>query len=295
MAGLLDGVLPAIYSAGDRAKRQLSGLLSDPLGSLQLAFGKAYDDLGALDTLQQQAFSDPRRPLAVTDQAAFNKLSDAYLNGVMNFAPIGMVQPLAKRETDAAMKAVGYERGWYRGGPKIEGSRKSGDWYTQDAQEAADYAKRFGDKAEVREYAVPQKMQLKFDASYNSRLANDIATQVEGMGEAGAKLAKELRRYGPNDRPTGLEVWRGLSKFIGDDVAMDVVGRLGFNGVRGVNSPSYLRVFPKTTVRDANQAKFDPARILENDIYGRADPMLMGGLAALAGGGYAGFHSLADE
>lgn len=196
---------------------------------------------------------------------------------------------------DAARRAAGFERGWYRGGetPNAAGN-KTGPWYSRVAEEAEDYAKRFNGKADMREYAIPEKGRLRFDKSYDRRLASDVAAQVEGMGEPGKKLAVELRSYNDGERPSGMEIWRGLSKFIGDDGAMEVLGKLGFRAVEGINSPNYIRVFPSTPVRDAARAKFDPARMNEDNIFGRADPMALAVTAGLLGAG-AAYRSRAGE
>lgn len=90
MSGLLGGVLPAIYSQADRAKRYLGGLLSDPVGRMQQAGGQAVDDLTKIGLLSEQAFSDPKNPMKMQDNAASRQLVDTYLNSVMNFAPVGM-------------------------------------------------------------------------------------------------------------------------------------------------------------------------------------------------------------
>ena len=90
MSGLLGGVLPAIYSQADRAKRYLGGLLSDPVGRMQQAGGQAVDDLNKIGLLSEQAFSDPRNPMKMQDNAASRQLVDTYLNSVLNFAPVGM-------------------------------------------------------------------------------------------------------------------------------------------------------------------------------------------------------------
>lgn len=196
--------------------------------------------------------------------------------------PIGHMTD-AQRE--AAMRAAGYDRGWYRGGPKITDGKKSGDWYTYQApEEAADYARRFGANGEVREYAVPIKETMQFDRGYPSRMAHDIAARVEGLGEKGAKLASELRSYDPGEYISGAEAWRSLSKWLGDDVAANTLSDIGWRAVQGINSPTYLRVLPRGTVRDAEKAMFDPARIRIDDIFGAADPALLSALGVGAGG-----------
>lgn len=50
--GLLDGVLPAIYSAGNTAKRRLNGLLADPAGTMGLGVTRfAEDNNNLLNTM----------------------------------------------------------------------------------------------------------------------------------------------------------------------------------------------------------------------------------------------------
>lgn len=90
MSGLLGGVLPAIFSQADRAKRYIGGLLADPVGRMQQAGGQAVDDLSKLGLLSEQAFNDPRNPMKLQDNAAARQLTDTYLNSVLNFAPVGM-------------------------------------------------------------------------------------------------------------------------------------------------------------------------------------------------------------
>jgi len=199
--------------------------------------------------------------------------------GAVLISPQGGLTDAAR---DEAMRAVKYDRGWYRGGPQITDGKKTGDWYTRIKDEASDYAARTPG-AEVREYAAPINT-IKSNSAYSPRLAQDIATKVEAISPEGANLAKQLREYYANDKISGLEVWSGLSKHLGDDTAANVLKELGFKGVEGVKKPQYLQTFPSTMVRDANQAAFNPARLDQNDIYGKATP----GLLALTAGGAAG-------
>jgi hypothetical protein len=192
--------------------------------------------------------------------------------------------PAINPNADEAMSAVGYERGWWRGGPEIKDGKMSGPWYTRIPEEAADYARRTPN-SEVREYALPAKSILRFDRSYPSRLAHDIASDVQSMGPEGAKFASLLRSgYGADDVISGAEAWRGLAKWLGDDVAAEVLAKRGFRGVEGLNNPQYMRLLPGATARDANRAKFDPARMKVDDIFGAADPALLAAIAGLTGG-----------
>lgn len=97
MAGLLGGVLPWAYSQGDRLKRHVNGLLSDPMGSLEQTAGLLMDKHREHQALQAQAFADPQRPFKVTDQEALGGMVDQMMAGPMGFAPAGMaklVKPL---------------------------------------------------------------------------------------------------------------------------------------------------------------------------------------------------------
>lgn len=91
MAGLLSGVLPAIYSAGDWAKRQMSNIASDPVGVAQQSLGQTQDVMNEVQTLQQQAFGNPSNPLQITNRAALDKLVSLQLNSPLNPAMAGMV------------------------------------------------------------------------------------------------------------------------------------------------------------------------------------------------------------
>lgn len=97
MAGLLSDVLPFVYSRADAAKRALSGLLGDPLGTLQQAVGNANDKAGGL--------------LAMTDAATregntYGPATQALANVVGNsYFPTGIVSPryVIKRGGSAAL------------------------------------------------------------------------------------------------------------------------------------------------------------------------------------------------
>jgi len=203
-------------------------------------------------------------------------------------APVAKAARTAPASADDAMRAVGYERGWYRGGPSPKDNRMTGPWYTRIKDEATDYARRFGKDADVREYAVPTEGVLRMDRAYVPQLAKDVAQKAEAeFGPAGAKLASLIRSsYKEGERASGMELWRATSKTLGDDAAASLFGGLGFRSVLGVNSPDYLRVLPGATVRDATRAKFDPSKIhLDNIIAG------VGGLGLLG----AAIHSRDDE
>ena len=90
---LLSGVLPAIYSFGNTAKRQLNDLLSNPMGVARQTAGQLIDTQRELADLHSQAFGDPRNPLKVTNTQAFNQLADRYTNSMMD-TNAGVVKPV---------------------------------------------------------------------------------------------------------------------------------------------------------------------------------------------------------
>lgn len=287
MPGLLDGALAYLYSQGDRAKRYTKGLLADPVGTAQQTLGQMSDGLLEQGALMRAAFPDERRPFQVGDKNALARLIDNTMAGPVGFAPAGTAAMRAMPAQADKMAAVGYEGGWFRGGPQIRDGRMSGPWYTRQQEEAADYARRFGDNAEVREYAIPQRNMLDVNKSYSGRLPADLARGVEDK-----KLASQLQQYSPDGRVNGIELWQGLKNHLGEDGAADALKRLGFGGVRGVNSPDYVKLFPGTVARDAQRAAFDPAKIKVgvDDIYGGATPEMLAAVAAAGGLGLLGLR-----
>lgn len=89
MPGLLSDVLPWAYSQGDRAKRLLGGLLSDPAGTAQQAAGNFSDNANQLRGLLGQAYADPNS-FQPTNMNALAQLVQGVQNGPMGFAPAGM-------------------------------------------------------------------------------------------------------------------------------------------------------------------------------------------------------------
>ena len=201
--------------------------------------------------------------------------------------------PANAAERAARMAAMEMERGWFRGGPEIVNGKRSGPWYTQDAEEAANYAKRFGDRADVREYAIPRGRFLEASQPYSGRLAHDVASIIDTdyYGKQGAALARELRTYGPTEGLTGGQLWQSLERAFGNDGAAEVVEKLrAFNGVKGITHGPEAYVFKTSPVRDAMKAKFDPEQYAKDDIYGFATVPMLGTLAggSLLGGWLAG-------
>lgn len=262
-AGLLQNALEAMAVDRYRARRISDTIMGGQSSNLPFGVGLAdATPLGAIFGRQEaSARGTPMGPGAPSGLLA------------------SALPALAAKPAQRA-QAVNYETGWFRGGPRPADNRMTGPWYTRNQEEAADYARRFGEKADVREYAVPAGGMLKMDRSYDPRLAADLAAKAEGLGERGAKLARLIRSsYKEGERPSGMELWRATSKTLGDDQAAELFASLGFRSVLGVNSPDYLRLLPGAMARDANRAAFDPNRLhLDNIMAGAGGLGLLGAL-----------------
>ena len=90
MAGLLGGVLPAIYSGADQLKRQVYGLLTNPQEIAQRAGQSLLQSHNERQALMSQAFGDPTNPTKVTNPQALSQLGSDVLAGELGFAPVGM-------------------------------------------------------------------------------------------------------------------------------------------------------------------------------------------------------------
>jgi hypothetical protein len=90
MAGLLGGVLPAIYSGADQLKRQVYGLLTNPMEMAERAGQNLLQSHNERQALMRQAHGDPTNPLKITDKDAFNALTSQVMAGELGFAPMGI-------------------------------------------------------------------------------------------------------------------------------------------------------------------------------------------------------------
>jgi hypothetical protein len=90
MAGLLGGVLPAIYSGADQLKRQVYGLLTNPQEQAQRAAQSLLQSRAERQALMARTFANPERPFQVTDQAGLSQLTDQVMSGELGFAPAGI-------------------------------------------------------------------------------------------------------------------------------------------------------------------------------------------------------------
>lgn len=264
------------------AKMRSAGLLTD-------APGTKADTAGAVagGLLSALASAGAPQVAALANRAKTNAAAPRALHPQKGALVLGHADDAARK---ARMEAMGMERGWYRGGPAIDKSgRRSGPWYTQDADEAAGYMRPGG---EVREYAIPRDGFLEAHKPYSHKLPHDVARILDDpyYGKPGAQLAKELRTFGPDEGVTGGQLWQALESRFGNDGAAEVLTRLGaFKGAKGITRADEAYVFKGYPVRDANTAAFNKDRAAVDDIYGGATLPALGLLAGTSlGGSYLG-------
>ena len=273
MAGLLSDVLPFLYSQGDRAKRHVHNLLSDPIGSLEQTAGGVQDAHRAQLGLLAQAFPDEKQPFKVGDQAALAQATQNMMNGPLGFAPAGMVKAASGAVGEAArlgrMREQGYEDGWYRGGREIA----DGPFYTPDREAAEGFAKRWGDKGSVREYAINPGRPFDLGKTYSP---SDLMKLRDVLKDQyGSKYADDLLSI-PTDfrggRAPGAHIYQAVEQLTGGN-ARDALKAAGFDTL---NAGQELVVLNAAgTVRDKALAGFDPKRRLS------ADPLASVGLGGV--------------
>lgn len=295
-----------------RMKTGRSGGVADALMALlpsgKVAKAGQHSTMNASDALVRAITGNPQATaMRVIDEAppilgavrkgrAPDRMLEAQRNAALPRAQGGL--GLSPDNTAAdRMAAMGYERGWYRGGPEPRpdasgNTPNTGPWYTRDAEQAADYARRFGPDGDVREYAIPKGFYMQNDRAYGGPFLTDLAGVLRGSAHPGdAKLATELQAMAAaGEHAPAPMVMRSLQYNATDPVASylsQMPAQGGVRGIKGVNSPDFVQMFQPGKVRDPARAAFDPNRVDVNDIYGRADPRLLGLIGGIGTAGAA--------
>jgi hypothetical protein len=309
MPGLLGDVLPWAYSQGDRAKRYLGGLLSDPVGSMQQTAGQIQDNHRELQGLLGRAEAG--------DRAAQERATQMVMNGPLGFAPVGMtraealetarknaVKMLGLPEGNTPMdraRAMGFETApskWtYHGargeinGP-IDPTRSDFGFHTGSVEQAEQRLKAFAPPTEVFPEGANVLPLMK------SRYANMLRVNDEGSFHADA-LAPQFAKKGLIDKAKAKQMvkeiegdWKKQPQY--DDILRRVVNDNDYHGVVYSNAQegagkSYA--FSNPSVLRSPFAAFDPARAKDNDILGYASPAMLG----LLGLGSAGAAYIANQ
>jgi len=197
----------------------------------------------------------------------------AMLGGLLGKAGVGKVAKALDLSDQARADRLiqqGYTRGMWRGGAGVA----DGPYYTPDASAAQAFAKRHGDKADVREYAI--RMQKPFDISGNfgpeelRRFAQEVAPHNK---EAAKYLPDMASDYRSGVMP-GAALWQVLKTTTGGN-EKEILKALGYDAI---NAGQEVVMLQMGNVRDANRAAFDPAHL------GKVGPFLgLTGIGLLGG------------
>lgn len=302
MPGLLSDVLPFVYSQGDRAKRYLGGLLSDPVAFAQQALGNGADAINQQNQLAAQAFGDKRNPAKVTNRQAFNQLAEQTFGNVTGFAPVGMTVAqrfnypqaealetarknavsmlgLAENNTpmDRAM-AMGFENGWAHGSPNPTLTELKPSGFGAEGPGA--YATNYLPEASIYSF-------VKDGSTVYPLMVNKSKTLETGNG---------FRAYEKLNAKNDDELIANLRALGKDSITSSQPETAQWLVDKGAPYMPASNHFVSTNPANFRSrfAAFDPARINENDLLGRADPRLLGLLGLGIGGGLGANSLLGD-
>jgi hypothetical protein len=268
------GLLGDLYSYIDTKKRQARGLLNDPLGELAAGVKRFGNDWNDTLNLQANAYPMPgdktvlnspeqiaafRRQLAdkganmgMAAMTAFKYPQDEALKTAQRNAAKPVSEGglgLPKNNTpEMRAKAMGFEDGWMHGTPN--------DFRAYDVK-----APRTGDG------------DLYGSGMSLGRNADDAAYYADGGQIMPVMTRGKAYKHDAAASYVSKELEKSLKRknvdLIDAVIGGDVVERVAIN-------PSAAR---------SRFAAFDPARINENDLLGRADPALLG-LLGIGSGAY---------
>ena len=162
-------------------------------------------------------------------------------------------------ETDRLnrMVAGGYERNYYRGGKSVA----DGDFYTPDQKAASDFAKRYGEAGDVREYALRKGDTFSGNGLYGNDVLSKIADTLKSDFQVKPKLADEFATMADDfgGKMPGGVVMHIMKNLTGSqDSALSAIGKHFDSADFGQEVVMFNR--GKGGVRDANKAAFDPKK-----------------------------------
>jgi hypothetical protein len=250
MPGLLNGLLPYIYSQSDRLKRNVNGLLSDPIGSMSQTAGLLQDKNREMNQLNSLAFSNPQQPFQVTNQNALSEMAGNVMNGLLGFAPAGMTRAVgaaklgemsptnssAPAPTDQQLKS--WDLGQKHRKMLGEDGTRSADFYESLPSHELDFVSKIEDSDPVSrafyESAIRNADQPKFTAGYRYGNAPENGTSwnhVDQRPELGVSMANvkgydyqwyPMQQVGKPVKYQGLAL--DYDKFFGSDGEPLMVG-----------------------------------------------------------------------
>lgn len=171
MSGLLSGVLPAVFSAGNKLKRQIGGLLSDPVGTVQQQVGLLNDKAGAFNQLMAQA--------------AQEHVNSLKTGGGMGQAQMKLANTLADSYNPAGMVV------WH-GSPHKFGKFDSSKIGTGEGAQAYGHGLYLAESPEVAQsYRAAVSAEKGRSFGLDDGPTKGIATLIAARGDEGEALARK--------------------------------------------------------------------------------------------------------
>lgn len=136
-----------------QAMQGIGGLLQSGLTSMDESQAKFRD-------LQKRAFGDKKNPMKVTDQAAFDQLTEMTMSGPMAFAPIGMTKALSMNQGANLTGALRPQVAPVRGETSKELVRQQKKLLSTDEKETLEKLKqKYPDFAKASQFMTGQEVQ----------------------------------------------------------------------------------------------------------------------------------------
>lgn len=241
MPGLLSGVLPYLYSQSDRLKRNVNGLLSDPMGTMQQTAGGLLDSHRGQTNLLAQAFADPSQPFRVTDAGAMQQAATNMLAGPLGFAPVGMIDAKALQaalgQHTARLQAEADD--W--AGRKYK-PNKGRVFFEGDGPTKGESLSIGGINANRRENNVKQRMMQMDALDRVGRVANKNPEVVESEFMEARRLAEQVAARDGLNFDTTFDAILG-QRFTGTQEWMSGPGSIG-RAIRNVVEPTITQPKP---------------------------------------------------
>lgn len=273
MSGLLSGVLPAIYSASDKAKRLAKSLLDDPAAFYQQQAAQLAENIQANRAIDKQAFGDPNNPLKVTNYDALKQSIGGYMGGLMGLAPVGMTvwhgSPHSFTQFDSSKIGTGEGAQAYGHGLYVAESPAVANSYKEalanpssPLNDAAKYWKDNGGEKAFLDFAKT--------AGLDEQQISQIVGAIKGNGSLyKIDLPDEhIARMLDWDKPLSQQ-HPDVQQFLNGPVMQGAIQKLKQNGELGDYSAQELAKFKGEAyhdwLRQANQdSNIAPAQILRD-------------------------------
>ncbi len=267
------GPLAQLFSTTDSLKRRLVDALRNPRAALEQRIGQMNEDARAFNDMTYAAAAEPTLT-GPASQALAMKLAESY-------NPIGMtkvVGPQAEALETArknAVKMLGLpENNTPMDRARALGFDPSNEMYHATDRDFSYFIPSTKGKLGAGVYLSPNSKYAEKYVGENARVLPVLTRGNFASSDVKNEISDAVRKRLAQESP-GFSVvdWK-------NQIDKEVMKR----GYSGVDMEGYERtVFDPANIR-SRFAAFDPAKIKESDLLGRADPRLLGLLGIGAGG-----------